>query len=83
MAYIKTGTIKDISEIPLDKPLIISGNVNRHSWHWRMEGVFKKETNEIIFENIHGIVTKAKSGEVNLAVLKKAAQKASSKKHLE
>lgn len=72
MAYIKTGTIKDISEIPLGKPLIISGNVNRHSWHWRMDGVFEKKEGEIVFRNIHGIVTKAKRGEVHLNVLKKS-----------
>ncbi len=72
MGYIKTGVINDISEIPLNKTLIISGNVNKYSWYWRMDGVFEKKEGEIVFRDIHGIVTKAKRGEVHLNVLKKS-----------
>ena len=43
-AEARIGTIQ---EIPFDKDLIVSGNVNKTCWVWRMPGEFKRKGNEV------------------------------------
>jgi len=65
-AEARIGTIQ---EIPFDKDLIVSGNVNKTCWVWRMPGEFKRKGNEVIFENTHG-TTSVVDKNINLAIIK-------------
>jgi hypothetical protein len=69
MTYKRVGTIKNASEIPFDKNLIVTGILGS-GWMWRMEGVFKHKENKVVFEDIHGCVSKVK-GNINLTILEK------------
>lgn len=71
MEYKTIGTIDDISEIPFDKNLIVTGNIGG-SWKWRMPGVFKKSGSKIVFRNEHEMSTKIdENTEIGLNILEK------------
>ena len=66
-AEARIGTIQ---EIPFDKDLIVSGNVNKTCWVWRMPGMFRRKGNEVIFENMHGTTSTVTVDEkINLAII--------------
>ncbi|MCO7175542.1 hypothetical protein ACFP7A_00885 [Sporolactobacillus kofuensis] len=56
MAYKKIGTIDNISQIPFNKNLIVTGRMG-NGWSWHMPGVFKKQGNKIVFRNVHEMST--------------------------
>ena len=64
-AEARIGTIQ---EIPFDKDLIVSGNVNKTCWVWRMPGMFQCKGGEVIFENMHG-TTSTVDEKINLAII--------------
>ncbi|MFL0365357.1 hypothetical protein ACH0BF_20325 [Pseudobacillus sp. 179-B 2D1 NHS] len=71
MEYKMIGTIDNISEIPFDENLIVTGRIGS-SWRWRMPGVFKKQDNKIIFRNMHEMSTEIdENTEIGLNILEK------------
>lgn len=56
VVYKTIGSIEDISQIPLNQNLIVTGSVSDVGWMWRIEGVFKHTKNGIVFKDIHGCV---------------------------
>lgn len=71
MAYKKIGIIDNITEIPLNKNIIVSGHVDGIGWMWHMGGIFKKKGNEVIFQNEYGMSTKVQNGKIGLNILRK------------
>lgn len=71
MKYRKIGTLDNISEIPFNRNIIVSGRVDKTGWMWQMGGTFKKEKNQIIFKNDYGMTTKVEEKEISLNVLEK------------
>lgn len=71
MMYKKIGTIDNISEIPFNKKLIVTGKVDKIGWMWQMGGMFIKIGNEIIFRNEYDMTTKVEDGEIGLNILEK------------
>jgi len=70
MKYKNIGTIKDISEIPFNKNLVLNGILGS-GWMWRMKGKFKRcQNNKIIFEDINGCVAEVE-GKIDLAILER------------
>ncbi|MED3779377.1 hypothetical protein P4560_02270 [Heyndrickxia sporothermodurans] len=56
MEYKKVGTIDNISEIPFDKNIIVTGRIGI-GWSWQMPGVFRQKENKIFFRNEHEMST--------------------------
>jgi hypothetical protein len=71
MTYERVGAIKDVSGIPFNEHIIVTGTVDRKGWMWHMGGIFKKRENGIVFENMHGMVTNVEEDKINLTVLRK------------
>jgi len=72
MGYKKIGTIDDISEIPFNKNVIVSGRVDKTGWMWQMGGVFGKGGDKIVFvDNEIGMAREVKEEEISLNVLEK------------
>ena len=61
--------IKSLEGIPFGKELIVTGNVNKICWVWRVPGTFRRKGNEVIFENTHG-TTSVVDKNINLAIIK-------------
>ncbi len=71
MKYKRIGTIDNISQIPFDKNLIVTGRIG-NGWSWQMPGVFKKQENMIVFRNEHEMSTVIdKNTEISLNILEK------------
>ena len=68
MTRYKKGTIKSMADIIFEKETIVSGNVNKTCWMWRMPGIFKRKGNKVFFEDIHS-VTSAVDEKINLAII--------------
>lgn len=69
MEYKRVGTIDNISQIPFDKNIIVTGIIG-NGWSWKMPGVFKKQGNKIIFRNMHGMSTEIdENTEIGLNIL--------------
>lgn len=66
--YQRVGTIKNISEIPFDKALILTGTLGS-GWLWRMPGMFKKREGGIVFEDHCGCVSSVDETKINLAIM--------------
>ena len=60
--------IKSLEGIPFGKELIVTGNVNKIFWVWRVPGMFIMNDGAIIFENIHGTTITADEN-INIAIL--------------
>ncbi len=72
MGYKKIGTIDDISELPFNKNVIVSGRVDKTGWMWQMGGVFGKRGDKIVFiDNVIGMAREVKEGEIGLNILEK------------
>jgi len=54
MTRYKKGTIKSMADIIFEKEMIVSGNVNKTCWMWRVPGMFIMNDGAIVFEDIHG-----------------------------
>ena len=74
MTRYKKGTIKSMADIIFEKEMIVSGNVNKTCWVWRMPGEFKRKGNEVIFENMHGI-TSTVDEKIDLAIIARGGGK--------
>ena len=68
MTRYKKGTIKSMADIIFEKEMIVSGNVNKTCWMWRMPGIFKRKGNKVFFEDIHGTTITADEN-INIAIL--------------
>ena len=69
MIYKRTGTIKDISEIPFDDEKIFTGSIGP-AWLWRMKGMFLNQNGAIIFRDTLGCVMPVyRSDKIDLAIL--------------
>ena len=44
--------IKRFEEIPFGIELVVTGDVNKICWVWRLAGMFKRKGNKILFEDI-------------------------------
>ena len=44
--------IKRLEEIPYGIELVVTGDVNKICWVWRLAGMFKRKGNKILFEDI-------------------------------
>lgn len=71
MVYKRIGTIDNISQIPFNKNLIVTGRIG-NGWSWQMPGVFKKQENKIVFRNEYEMSTEIDENTViSLNVLEK------------
>lgn len=70
MAYKTIGAIENISEIPLNQNLIVTGSVSNVGWMWRIEGIFKHTKNGIVFKDTHGCAHLVDEN-ISLSILKK------------
>lgn len=70
MSYKKVGAIENISEIPFNTNIIVTGSVSGIGWMWRIEGIFKHEKSGIVFRDIHGCVHHV-DGNISLSILEK------------
>ena len=62
--------IRSLGEIPFQKDLVATGNVNRIVWFWRVPGRFVRSGEAILFEDIHGTTITADEN-INIAILTK------------
>lgn len=71
MTYKRIGTIDNISQIPFDKDLILTGRIG-NGWSHQMPGVFKKQGNKIVFRNVYEMSTVIdENTDISLNILEK------------
>lgn len=72
--YKKIGNIDSLNEIPWDKPVIITGEIDRnHAWFYRMAGMFKRDNECLRFVDDFGMSTRFNNNDsISLSILEKS-----------
>ena len=60
--------IRSLEEIPFEKDLVATGNVNRIVWFWRVPGRFVRSGEATLFVDAHGTTITADEN-INIAIL--------------